>query len=86
MASLRPLDSRTLAKVFEQDGFMFNRQHGRPSHYTKPGVKRPLVIPTCREVPVFIIKNLLRTADMSREGSGTYHYRRERSFDLLQNC
>jgi hypothetical protein len=33
----------------------------------KAGVRRPLVIPLYREVPVFIIKNLLRTSGMSRE-------------------
>jgi hypothetical protein len=38
-------------------------------------VIRPLVIPAYHEVPVFIIKNLLRTAAMSRE----------RYFELLDN-
>ncbi len=76
MASLRSIDNRTLAKLFEQDGFTFDRQRGDHLIYTKPGVRRPLVIPMYREVPVFIIKNLLRTADMSRE----------RYFDLLKSC
>jgi hypothetical protein len=35
--------------------------------YTKAGVNRPLVIPMYKEVPVFIVKNLLRTSGMSRE-------------------
>jgi hypothetical protein len=35
--------------------------------YVKPGIRRPLVIPLYREIPVFIIKNLLRTSGMSRE-------------------
>jgi hypothetical protein len=30
-------------------------------------VKRPIVIPAYDEVPVFIIRNLLRAAEMSRE-------------------
>jgi hypothetical protein len=34
---------------------------------TKPGVVRPVVIPKYSAVPVFIIKNNLRTAGMSRE-------------------
>ena len=72
MPPLRPVDFQTLAKVFERDGFRFQRQHG--DHlYTKAAVKRPLVIPMYKEVPVFVIKNLLRTAGMSRE----------RYFDLL---
>jgi predicted RNA binding protein YcfA (HicA-like mRNA interferase family) len=74
MPPLRPVDCRTLTRVFEQDGFTFNRQQGDHLIYTKAGVKRPLVIPTYKELPVFIIKNLLRTAGMSRE----------RYFDLLQ--
>ncbi|MGB9487218.1 MAG: type II toxin-antitoxin system HicA family toxin [Terriglobia bacterium] len=76
MPPLRPVDYRTLTRVFERDGFTFNRQHGDHLIYTKAGVKRPLVIPTYKELPVFIIKNLLRTAGMSRE----------RYFDLLRNC
>jgi predicted RNA binding protein YcfA (HicA-like mRNA interferase family) len=76
MPPLRSVGYRTLARVFELDGFAFNRQHGDHLIYTKAGVKRPLVIPIYQEVPVFIIKNLLRTAGMSRE----------RYFDLLKSC
>ena len=35
--------------------------------YTKIGVLRPIVIPKYRNIPVFIIKNNLRSAGMSRE-------------------
>ncbi len=75
MPPLRPVDYKTLAKLFEQDGFTFSRQRGDQLIYTKPGIKRPLVIPMYKEVPVFIIKNLLRTAGMSRENY----------FDLVKN-
>ena len=34
---------------------------------TKPGVLRPVVIPRYASIPVFIIKNNLRTAGMTRE-------------------
>lgn len=40
---------------------------------TKTGVIRPIVVPKSAAVPVFIIKNNLRTAGISRE-----HY-----FELL---
>lgn len=76
MPAIRPVDYRTLARVLEQDGFTFNRQHGDHLIYTKAGVKRPIVIPLYKEIPVFIIKNLLRSAEMTRE----------RYFDLLKNC
>ena len=67
MPSIRPVRFQELVKVFETDGFRFCRQHGDHLIYTKTGVKRPLVIPMYSEVPVFIIKNLLRTAGMTRE-------------------
>ena len=35
--------------------------------FTKPGVLRPVVIPKYAAVPVFIIKNNIRTAGISRE-------------------
>ncbi len=75
MPPLRPISHKWLVKVFEREGFSFSRQHGDHLIYTKPGVKRPLVIPAYDEVPVFIIKNLLRAAEMSRE----------RYFELLQH-
>lgn len=75
MPTIRPVHYMTLVAVFELDGFVFDRQRGDHLIYTKPGVIRPLVIPAYHEVPVFIIKNLLRTAGMSRE----------RYLDLVQN-
>ena len=74
MPFIRPVSFQALVKVFEKDGFRFNRQHGDHLIYTKAGVKRPLVIPMYSDVPVFVIKNLLRTAGMNRE----------RYLDLLQ--
>jgi hypothetical protein len=35
--------------------------------FTKPGIERPAVIPRNDPLPVFIIKNVLRTARISRE-------------------
>ena len=67
MPAIRPVSYQRLVKVFEKGGFAFNRQSGDHLIFTKPGIKRPLVIPMYREVPVFIIRNLLRTANMSRE-------------------
>jgi predicted RNA binding protein YcfA (HicA-like mRNA interferase family) len=67
MPRLRPVHYRVLVRIFEKDGFQFNRQTGDHLIFTKSGVRRPLVIPMYRDVPAFIIKNLLRTAEMSRE-------------------
>lgn len=43
------------------------RARGDHLIYTKPGVIRPIVIPRYDEVPVFIIKNNLRSAQISRD-------------------
>jgi predicted RNA binding protein YcfA (HicA-like mRNA interferase family) len=71
---LHPVHYKDLIGVFEQEGFAFDRQRGDHLIYTKSGVARLLVIPMYHAVPVFIVKNLLRTAGMSRE----------RYFTLLQ--
>ena len=67
MAALRPVHYQHLVRVFEQDGFRYDRTEGDHLMYVKPGIRRPLVIPMYRAVPVFIIKNLLRTSGMSRD-------------------
>ena len=54
-------------RVFERAGFTCVRIEGDHYVYTKDGVARPIVIPDWREIPVFIIKNNLRSANISRE-------------------
>jgi hypothetical protein len=44
--------------------------------FTKRDVLRPIVIPKYKQVPVFIIRNNLRSAGMNRE----------RYFELLELC
>jgi predicted RNA binding protein YcfA (HicA-like mRNA interferase family) len=67
MPAIRPIHFRQLVRVFEQEGFRYSRQEGDHLIYTKEGSKRPLVIPMYRAVPVFVIKNLLRTSGIARE-------------------
>lgn len=67
MAAIRPVHHQRLIRVFEQDGFRFDRQEGDHRIFVKAGQRRPLVIPLYHAVPIFIIKNLLRTSGMSRE-------------------
>ena len=40
---------------------VFVRQEGSHRIYTKAGLNRPIIVPAYRELPVFIIKNNLRT-------------------------
>ena len=67
MPAIEPVPYRTLAKIFESEGFTLHHQRGDHPIDSKPEVKRPLVIPMYSAVPVFIVKNLLRTAGMARE-------------------
>lgn len=75
MPALRPVHYKDMLRVFEQEGFRFDRQAGDHLIYVKSGIRRPLVIPAYHSVPVFVIKNLLRTSGMSRE----------RYFELLEH-
>ena len=74
MPALRPVHYKDLVRILELEGFRYDRQEGDHLIYVKAGVRRPLVIPMYHSVPVFIIKNLLRTSSMSRD----------RYFELLQ--
>ena len=67
MGKLTPISHQRLRRVFEMDGFRLVREEGDHMVFTKPGVLRPVVIPKYPAVPVFVIRNNLRTAGMSRE-------------------
>ncbi len=67
MPKITPIPASKLRKLFEKAGFKCVRIEGDHFVYTKEGIARPIVIPDWKEVPVFIIKNNLRTAGMTRE-------------------
>ena len=67
MPRITPVSWRELEKVFLAAGFKFARQEGSHRSYKKPGIQRPIVIPTYDEIPVSLIKNNLKTAGISRE-------------------
>lgn len=67
MPRISSIHYKKLARVFEQSGFMLDRQEGDHLLYVKQGIKRPIVIPMYKQVPVFIIKNNLRSAGITRE-------------------
>ena len=67
MPKLSPVSYKQLVRVFKVVGFQCVREEGDHVIFTKAGVVRPVVIPKYSAVPVFIIKNNLRTAGMSRE-------------------
>ncbi len=63
MSRITAIPAWKLRKVMEKAGFKCVRTEGDHSVYVKHGV----VIPDWDEVPVFIIKNNLRTAGISRD-------------------
>jgi predicted RNA binding protein YcfA (HicA-like mRNA interferase family) len=67
MPKFTPEHWRTVEAVFLTAGFQFVRQEGSHRSYVKRGIARPVVIPAYREVPVFVIRNNLKTAGLSRD-------------------
>ncbi len=67
MPKITPLPAKNLRKIFERAGFTCVRTEGDHFVYTKEGIVRPVVIPNWKEIPVFVIKNNLRTAGITRE-------------------
>ena len=67
MPRIVPVHYKKLARVFEQNGFVCDRQEGDHLIYVRKGIARPIVIPMYRSIPVFIIKNNLTIAGISRE-------------------
>ena len=67
MPRITPIHWKTLEKVFLTAGFQFIRQEGSHRSYYRPGITRPVVIPTYDEVPVSVIRNNLKTAGISRD-------------------
>jgi len=58
---------RKLVRVFEKKGFVLDRQEGDHLIFVRNNIKRPIVIPMYKSVPVFIILNNLKTAGISRQ-------------------
>lgn len=67
MPRIVPVHYKKLVRVFEKNGFVCDRREGDHLIYIREGIQRPIVIPMYRSVPVFIIKNNLAIAGVSRE-------------------
>jgi len=76
MPRINPIHYRKIVRVLEREGFALARERGDHMVFTKPEILRPVVVPRYDSLPVFIIKNILRTAGISRE----------RYFDLLETA
>jgi len=65
MPAIKPIHYGKLTKVFEKVGWRYQRTRGDHMIFTKKDFLRPIVIPKYKTIPVFIIKNNLRTAKIS---------------------
>ena len=67
MPKISTVHYRKLVRIFERKGFVFDRQEGDHLIYVRDDIKRPVVIPMYKSVPVFIILNNLKTAGIPRK-------------------
>lgn len=67
MARITPVDWRTLVNIFELHGCVYQRKKGSHHILICPGSKRAVVIPEYAQIDVEIIKNNMKTANMSRD-------------------
>lgn len=67
MPKIATVHYKKLVRVFEKKGFVLDRHEGDHLIYVRTDIKRPIVIPMYKSVPVFIILNNLKTAGISRQ-------------------
>lgn len=67
MPRLSPIHYRKFEKYLLYVGCTFDRQRGDHRIYKRSDLKRPIVIPADKSIPVFIILNNLRILKISRE-------------------
>lgn len=65
MPRLVPINWKRFEKFILFIGCHFDRQEGDHRIYWRADLKRPAVFPQDRDIPVFIIRNNLRTLGMS---------------------
>lgn len=67
MPRITTVSYKKLIHLLELEGFTLVRERGDHMIFSKTGILRPVVVPRYDALPVFIIKNVLRTAGISRE-------------------
>ena len=67
MPRITQIHWRKLVKILEADGAVIVCQTGDHIEFKKAGAKRRLVVPKYKNIPIFIIKNNLKTAGISRK-------------------
>lgn len=67
MPRLSPIEWKKFEKFLLYIGCTFKRQKGDHRVYWRKGLNRPIILPTYKNLPIFIIRNNLRTLGISIE-------------------
>ncbi len=67
MPHLAPIKWKEFEKFLLFVGCEFKRQSGDHRIYWRLGLKRPIILPTYKNIPIFIIRNNLRLLGISVE-------------------
>ena len=67
MSRLAPVHWKKFEKFLLFVGCSFKREKGDHRVYWRKGEKRPIILPRDTEIPIFIIRNNLRTLNISPE-------------------
>ncbi len=67
MPRITPISWKKFDKFIVYVGCKFDRQNGDHLIYCRSDLKRPVVFPKDKEIPVFIIRNNLRVLGISQE-------------------
>lgn len=67
MPRIRPISYKKFERFLKSVGCRFIRQSGDHIIYRKEGLKRPIVFPREKQIPVTVIMTNLRTLGISRE-------------------
>ncbi|OGE20512.1 hypothetical protein A3A14_00665 [Candidatus Daviesbacteria bacterium RIFCSPLOWO2_01_FULL_43_38] len=67
MPSITPINWKEFEKFLIYVGCKFERQKGDHRIYWRSDLKRPVILPTYKNLPVFIIRNNPRTLKIGHE-------------------
>jgi len=65
MSRITPLDWKQFEKFLLFVGCTFERQKGDHRVYWRKGLSRPVILPMYKNLPIFVIRNNLRTLGIS---------------------
>ena len=67
MSRLTPVNYQLFERFLKEIGCEFIRQKGDHRVWRRVGLKRPIIVPAIRDIPIFIILSNLRTLGISKE-------------------